>query len=232
MKGTSKSKSKSHYSWRSVSLHIKVSSPLWDLWPDITFCPKVAVWKLLSCLCEAPSPTRGRRSRSRSHVTTDGQSVIMSRYRTHSETCDQIFLSVRRLLSESCCLESEGRHLWREVVEVEVTLQLMVMMSMYRAHSEICDHILFSVRRLLSQSCCLVSVGRPLWREVGFLICNSQSIVICQYLHQPFTLRVFYSSEFLYNTSWYTPRYPGIYLSQSSIRQRHIHPFIYIYIYT
>jgi hypothetical protein len=37
-----------------------VSSPLWDLWPDITFCPKVFVWKLLSCLCGAPSMTRSR----------------------------------------------------------------------------------------------------------------------------------------------------------------------------
>jgi hypothetical protein len=45
---------------QSVSQHVKVSSPLWDLWPDITFCPKVVVWKLLSCLCRAPSLTRGR----------------------------------------------------------------------------------------------------------------------------------------------------------------------------
>jgi hypothetical protein len=42
--------------------------------------------------------------RSQSHFTTDGQSVIMSRYRTHSGTCDQILLYVRRLFSEICCL--------------------------------------------------------------------------------------------------------------------------------
>jgi hypothetical protein len=82
-------------------------------------------------------------SRSRSHVTTDGQSVNMSRHRAHYETCDQILLSARRLLSESCCL---------------------------------------------------VSVGRPLWREVGSVICHSQSTVIYNYLHQAFTLHVFYSS--------------------------------------
>jgi hypothetical protein len=39
----------------------------------------LSVWKLLSCLCGAHSLTR-----SRSHVTTDGQSVSMSRYRAHS----------------------------------------------------------------------------------------------------------------------------------------------------
>jgi hypothetical protein len=31
---------------------------------------------------------------SQSHITTDGQSVIMSRYRVHSGACDQILLSV------------------------------------------------------------------------------------------------------------------------------------------
>jgi hypothetical protein len=31
--------------------YVKVSNPLWYLWPDITFCPKVVfAWKLLSCL--------------------------------------------------------------------------------------------------------------------------------------------------------------------------------------
>jgi hypothetical protein len=40
-----KSKSMSHYNWRSVSHYIKVSSPFWDLRPDITFCPKVCFLK-------------------------------------------------------------------------------------------------------------------------------------------------------------------------------------------
>jgi hypothetical protein len=30
----------------------------------------------------------------------------------------------------------------------------------------------------LSEGCCLVSVGRPLWREVGSVICHCQSVVI------------------------------------------------------
>jgi hypothetical protein len=40
--------------------YVLVSSPLWDLWPDITSCRKVAAWNLQSCFCEAPSLTRGR----------------------------------------------------------------------------------------------------------------------------------------------------------------------------
>jgi hypothetical protein len=140
-------------------------------------------------------------------------------YRTHSGTCDQILLSVRRCFSESCCLVCVGRPLWLEdgsviysyncfwalpvqslsdsrsaevtisycpiwdssklEVEVEVTLQLTVSqsvsMSRYRAHSGTCDQILLSVLRLFSEVCCLVSVGRPLWREVGSVICLSQS---------------------------------------------------------
>jgi hypothetical protein len=43
-----------------ISQYVLVSSPLWDLWPDITFYPKVIVWKLLSCLRGTPSLTRGR----------------------------------------------------------------------------------------------------------------------------------------------------------------------------
>jgi hypothetical protein len=86
---------------RSVSQYVKVSSPFWDLWPDITFCPKVVVWKLLfffnfnfnqqseftfyklmlwllqchdekSCLCRASSLTRGRFCHS--------QSIVMYQY--------------------------------------------------------------------------------------------------------------------------------------------------------
>jgi hypothetical protein len=54
------SKAKSRYDWQSVGQYVKVSSPFLDLWPDITFCPNVVFWKLLSCLCGAPSLTRDR----------------------------------------------------------------------------------------------------------------------------------------------------------------------------
>jgi hypothetical protein len=40
-------------------------APLWDLRPDITSSPNVAVQNLRSCSCGAPSLTRGRVCRSR-----------------------------------------------------------------------------------------------------------------------------------------------------------------------
>jgi hypothetical protein len=61
----------------------------------------------------------------------------------------------------------------------------------------------FSVRKLFSECCCLVSVGRSLWRVDGYVICHSQSIVIYQYLHQGFMFHVLYSSaiymQYIYN---------------------------------
>jgi hypothetical protein len=62
-------------------------------------------------------------------------------------------------------------------VEVEVTLQLTVdqSVSMFwcRAYSGICDLMLLPVGRLLSETCSLVSVWRPLWREDGSALCSS-----------------------------------------------------------
>jgi hypothetical protein len=49
------SKSKSHYDWWSVSQCIVVSSPLWDLWPDIASCQKVAVLFLWGALSDERS---------------------------------------------------------------------------------------------------------------------------------------------------------------------------------
>jgi hypothetical protein len=40
-------------------------------------------------------------------------------------------------------------------------------MSWCRAHSRTCNQLLIPVWRLLSESYCLVSMGRPLWREYG-----------------------------------------------------------------
>jgi hypothetical protein len=51
--------SKLLYDWRSVSVSW-YRAPLWDLRPDITSCPNVALWKSWSCFCGALSPTRGR----------------------------------------------------------------------------------------------------------------------------------------------------------------------------
>jgi hypothetical protein len=54
-----KLKLKSRYDWRSVRMSW-YRAPLWDLRPDITSCRNVAVWNLRSCICGAPSLTRGR----------------------------------------------------------------------------------------------------------------------------------------------------------------------------
>jgi hypothetical protein len=50
-----KSKSKSCYDWRSVSQYVLVSSSLWNLWPDIIFCLKVAVLSLWGVLSDERS---------------------------------------------------------------------------------------------------------------------------------------------------------------------------------
>jgi hypothetical protein len=54
------SKPKLLYDWRSVNQYVLVTSPLWDLRPDITSFQMVAVWNLLYCLCGAASLTRGQ----------------------------------------------------------------------------------------------------------------------------------------------------------------------------
>jgi hypothetical protein len=45
---------------QSISQCVLVSNPLWDMWPDITSCRKVAMWKSRCCLCGASSLRRGR----------------------------------------------------------------------------------------------------------------------------------------------------------------------------
>jgi hypothetical protein len=109
--------SKSHYNWRSVTQYVEVSSPLCNSWPDITFCLKVAVLSMWGAL-------------------SDERSGLLS-------------------------------------FEVEVTLQLTVSQSVCQG----VERTLQLVTRyyLLSETCCLVSVGRPLWREVGFVSCHSKS---------------------------------------------------------
>jgi hypothetical protein len=158
---TTESKSKSLYNWWSVSQYVKVSSPFCDLWPDITFCPKVVLWKLLSCLCGAPSLTRGRVCHMSFSVCSK-LPVFASSIYVMSRS-----LYNRRSVSQSLC----------QGIEPILT----------------CDQILLSVRRLFSEIWCLVFLRRPLWREVGSVICLSLSSNL-PYLHQIFTLHVFYSS--------------------------------------
>jgi hypothetical protein len=51
----SKSKSKSCYDWRSVSQYVVVSSSLWNPWPHVIFCLKVAVLSLWGALSDERS---------------------------------------------------------------------------------------------------------------------------------------------------------------------------------
>jgi hypothetical protein len=91
-------------------------------------------------------------------------------------------------------------------VEVEVTLQLTVgqsvSMSRYRAHSGTCDQILLSVRRLFSESCCHVFVGRPLWREVGSVICLSQSSNVPLFISSIYFTYVLQFSNYIWSFIW------------------------------
>jgi hypothetical protein len=48
-------KLKSCYDWRSVSHYVLVSSSLWNLWPDIILCLKVAVFFLWGALSDERS---------------------------------------------------------------------------------------------------------------------------------------------------------------------------------
>jgi hypothetical protein len=100
--------------------------------------------------------------------------------------------------------------------EVEVTLRLAVGRSVSQSVCLGVEPTLGLVTRyyflsegwLLSKSCRLVSVGRPLWREVGPVIFHSQSVAMYQYLHQRFTFHVFCSSamytKLLSVSAWYS----------------------------
>jgi hypothetical protein len=54
-------RSRSYFTTDSQSVSMSwYRVPFWDLWLDITSCRNVAVWNLRSCICWAPSLTRGR----------------------------------------------------------------------------------------------------------------------------------------------------------------------------
>jgi hypothetical protein len=66
-----RSDSESLYDWRSVRMSW-YRAHFADVWPDIASFWRVWVWNLLSCLCGAPSLTRGQ-----SHFTPDSQYAVM-----------------------------------------------------------------------------------------------------------------------------------------------------------
>jgi hypothetical protein len=134
---------------------------------------------------------------------TVSQSVNMTRCRAHSGTCDQILLPVGMFLSEICGLVSVGRPLWREdgsaVCSVITqwsesrrsrnhTLRLKLLYDWRSVSQSVClgiehpcgtcDQILLPVGMLLSEICGLISVGRPLWREVGSVSFQSLSAIV------------------------------------------------------
>jgi hypothetical protein len=87
-----------------------------------------------------------------------------------SSCCCCITLELLHLYLLSCCISTVLRTL-----EVEVTLRLIVSQSLCLGIEHpcgTCDQILFPVGMLLSEICGLVSIGRPLWREDGSVICS------------------------------------------------------------
>jgi hypothetical protein len=65
----SKSKTKSHYDWRSVSQYVLVSNPIWGSWPDIYYCFTVTVLFLYMLLALASAVFLGSESLgTRDHI--------------------------------------------------------------------------------------------------------------------------------------------------------------------
>jgi hypothetical protein len=67
---------------------------------------------------------------------------------------------------------------WERVTLIKSKSKLLydwpsVSLSWCRTHSGTCDQILIPVGRLLSESCTLVSVVHPLWRENGSAVCSA-----------------------------------------------------------
>jgi hypothetical protein len=146
-------------------------------WPSYTHGQWVLFF--VACPCQ---------SQRQCHITTDGRSVSMSWYRTHSGICDQLLLSVRRLLSESFCLVSVRCPLWREVgsvicqsqsvvrVRIRVILRTTVSLSVRLGVGPLSGQMIILQISLCDKSF-FFHIGHPFWRENGSVICQSQSVV-------------------------------------------------------
>jgi hypothetical protein len=104
----------------------------------------------LSSSCRAPSLTIGRVCNLQCNNALGRVAQESSPYTTVSSKTPPTSKSKTNL-----------RTLWQKVGR-------SVSMSWCRAHSGTCDQILLPVGR-----CCLVSVGRPLWREDGSAVCSA-----------------------------------------------------------
>jgi hypothetical protein len=80
-------------------------------------------------------------------------------------------------------------------LKVEVTLRLTVSQS---ACGGVEPTLGLVTRYYFLSESCVVSVGRPLWREVESITCHSQSIVIYQYSHQGFTFHARYNITYIF----------------------------------
>jgi hypothetical protein len=151
--------------------------------------------------------------RNQSYIATDGQSASSSWCKALSLSGITFFLlhvrcplwredgsvmcSAITYWLESCRTHNQIllSHLRQPNLEVEIKLQLTVSQSVCQGIEPtlgLVTRYYFCARRLLSESCRLVSLGRPLWREVGSVTCHSQSVVIYQYLcYMCFTIQQF-----------------------------------------
>jgi hypothetical protein len=142
-----------------------------DVWPDIAFFSTVWVWNLLSCLWGALSDER------------PGLSFV-----SHSLV---ICLYVHFLLTFLCFTLFIIYTYIHTYYKLQVTVSHSVGQGIESTLGLVTRYYFLSEGCFLSR--CFVSVGRPLWREVGSVI-YPRSVVIYQYLHQAFALHVFYSS--------------------------------------
>jgi hypothetical protein len=166
-----------------------------DVWPDIASCSRVWVWNVLCCLCGAPSLTRGQSVRVR--VTLR---LIVSQYvLVSSPLCGR--LTRYCFLFKSMGLKCVVLSLWGALSDQRSVSQGQ---SHFTADSQsVClgfeptlwtfHQILLPFQELESGICCPVSVERPLWREAGSFLCNSQSshLSVCTFTIYIFVFHTF-----------------------------------------
>jgi hypothetical protein len=125
-------------------------APLLDLRPDITSCRNVPVWNLRSCIYWAPSLTTAR---------------------VCNLQCNHSMVRVAQNPKPYPTVSSETPPTWSWSRSHFTTQSQSVCLGIEHPCGT-CDQILLPVGRLLSDTCGLVSVGRPLWREDGSEICS------------------------------------------------------------
>jgi hypothetical protein len=153
-------------------------APLWDLQPDITrtSCRNVALWNLRSCLWRE-----------------DGSAIcsVITQWSGSRKIRNHTLLSHPRLLQPG----GPGSRIYipprSEVWGLVTTNGQSVSMSWRRAILGTYDQIL-----ILFEFRCVVFVGRPLWREVGSVSCQSAIIVHCQFFSFVFVCWFVFSPHF------------------------------------